>query len=69
MSYIVVGSPSLNVRYNWSMKDSLDGVLYDNFGQAFQQCKILNASGVVEIGHYAAMKEIENAKAGNDKED
>jgi hypothetical protein len=50
------------------MEDSLDGVLYENFGQAFQQCNILNASGVVEIGHFPYMKEIEDAKASNDKE-
>lgn len=67
MSYIVVKVPSINMHYNWSMKDSLDGVLYEKFSDALDNSKKLDGAGVAEVGYYVSMWELEkNAEISND---
>lgn len=62
--FIVTGAPSVSVGYRWRMIDSLDGVKYDTFGAALQQCKILNGCGVEEL-----WEESDDKETGNDSED
>ncbi len=69
MSYIVVNMPAVSIRYKWSLKDSLDGIVYDNFGTALQQSKILGASGVAEVGEMVIMKEVKDEEARNNSKD
>lgn len=63
MAYIVVNYPSINPKFDWGVEHSMDGVLYEDFGRALQQCKILNGVGVVEVSD---VKDVKNEEAGND---
>lgn len=66
MAYIVVKAPSVMLRHEWSMKDSLDGVLYENIADAVKQSYKLGAPGVAEIVDDG---DIDNAEISNDSED
>jgi hypothetical protein len=64
MTYIVTNCSSVFSHRKWTMIDSLDGVRYETFGDALQQCKILDAHGVVEL-----VEGTEDEETGNDQKD
>lgn len=49
MKYIVVKCPSANMYYRWTMKDSLDGIVYSSFEEALTACQECEGCGVAEL--------------------
>lgn len=49
MKYIVTKFPSTIIGYNWTVKDSFDGVVYDSFDEALVACIRLGGAGVTRL--------------------
>lgn len=49
MKYIVTRCPSTYTRQRWTLKDSIDGVVYSSIDDALVACKKLGGAGVAEL--------------------
>lgn len=47
--YIITERPSNGMYYQFSLSDSIDGIIYDDFDVALKQCELISGCGVVKL--------------------